>query len=144
MSRTRRRFRILGAAFLPAVLLAGCQPNISIELYNNAGDPLSVTWCKGPINVAPGTTVELGSIYSCSNWVKVTGPTSSWRYHQVQAPGARYLHDDRWTLFNATLTIRLQLNPDHRVFALPVGSTFPASENTPQTLPYPLSAEPEA
>ncbi len=144
MSAITQMPRPLSATLGLAIFLTACTPNISVELYNNSGVPLLVTWCKGPFLSVPGAIVDLGSTYSCSNVVKVAGPTSSWRYPTVQALGSQYLHSDRFTLLNATLTIRLQINPDRRVFALPVGVTYPANEGTPQPPSFPLSAEPEA
>ena len=143
MSRVIHPFRPIGAVALLAILLCGCQPDTSIELYNNSGVPLIVSGCNALVRAEPSAVVELGSIHGCSDGVQVTGPNSKWRY-QLENPGSGYLHDDRWTIFRATLTIRLQINSDHRVFALPVGATFPISDDTAQPRPYPLHAHSEA
>ena len=123
--------------------LVACSPDISVELYNNSSDRLLITGCKEPAYVEPRSTVELGSIYSCSAQVKIAGPTSTWHY-PVRIPGQPYVHEERLPFFKWRLLVRLQVNSDHRILAVPVGSSFPITDDTPQPASYPLSGEAEA
>jgi len=137
------RFQTVATAPLVAAALVACSPDISVELYNNSSDWLLITGCKEPAYVEPRSTVELGSIYSCSAQVKIAGPSSSWRY-PVRVPGQPYVHEERLAFFKWRLLVRLQINSDHRILAVPVGSSFPIADDTPQPASYPLSGEAEA
>jgi len=137
------RFRTMAMVPLVITALVACSPDISVELYNNSSDRLMITGCKEPAYVEPRSTVELGSIYSCSAQVKIAGPTSTWHY-PVRIPGQPYVHEERLPFFKWRLLVRLQVNSDHRILAVPVGSSFPITDDTPQPASYPLSGEAEA
>ncbi len=128
-------------------LVSGCSPKIVIELYNNTVDPLIVRGCKLEVSVALGKMVDLNPS-SCSEWIQITNGVDLWRYqiwlptHNTSETGKYYYHDHRWNLFNATLTVRLQMNPDHNVFVLPKGMNFPAKEDIPQPLGFPWVPQP--
>ena len=137
------RIKLLLLTACAVVMLQACSPNIAIELFNNAGIPLSVTGCKEAFTVLPGKVGEVKSIYQCSDKILVDGGATSWSYrlwtpsHNTGETGKYYYHSHKWGFFNATLTVRLQINDDHRVFVLPEGSDFPAKGDIPQPIGFP-------
>jgi hypothetical protein len=138
---------LLASAFVVAMLEA-CSPNVAIEFFNNSGVPLIVTGCKEPISVAPGEVGKVKSIYQCSNQVHFDGGAASWNYqillpsHNMAETGQSYYRSHKWGLFNTTLIVRLQVNADRKVFALPEGSESPSSSNIPQPVGFPWKPVP--
>lgn len=121
--------------------LQACSPPIAIELFNNAGIPLTVKGCKQLVAISPGSVGELESIYACSAQVQIEGDGASWSYtlrapsHNLGETGKYYYHAKG--LFSSTLVVRLQINSDRRVFALPRDSSFPSPIDVPQPIGFP-------
>jgi len=128
---------------LMAIACVGCSPDVLIEMFNNAGARLSVTACKQEIAVAPAEVIRLGSAYGCSDSVEVRGAGATWRYrlwlptHNTGETGHYYYHSHWLRPLNDRLTVRLQINADGKVFALPKGMRFPAPGDIPQPLGFP-------
>lgn len=133
---------LLVAAFVIATLGA-CSPNIAIELFNNSGMPLTLTGCKDPISVAPSEVGVVKSIYQCADPIHFEGGGTSWTYrlwlpiHNTGETEKYYYHSHKQGFFDLTLTVRLQINADRKVFALPEDSDFPTSSDIPQPFGFP-------
>ena len=137
-----RRFTCLCAAALAAVLASGCSQSVLVELYNNTSSQLVVLGCDKPIAIQPRKVAEIRP-HTCADFVQVTRGSESWGYrfwlptHEVSEAGDGYYHRQRWNILDAAAVVRLQLNQDRKVFVLPNGHDFPASEEISQPLGFP-------
>ena len=121
----------------------GCSPNVAVEIYNNTGTPFVLTGCKKAITIASSQVGVIDSIYGCSETIQVQRADAHWSYrlwiptHNLGETGQSFYRSDRWGLFSAILTVKLQVNSDRRVFALPEGTDFPVTDSIAQPVGFP-------
>lgn len=138
-----RTLLILLSVIGGASFLAACSPGIAFEVFNNSGLPLTVIGCKEPISLEPGKLGRILSARQCSKHIRVDASGASWTYrvhlpsHNSGETEKYYYHSHSWWQFDASITVRLQINADHRVFALPEGSDFPEQGEIPQPNGFP-------
>jgi hypothetical protein len=138
-SRLTSQFAI---ALALGTLLDGCTAPVAIEFFNSSGVPLVVTGCGRQLTVSPGAVGEIESAYSCLDEVHLSSGEAVWSYrflvpsHNIGETGHSYYHSKGF--LTSTLVVKLQINSDHRIFALPVGTGFPLNGKLPQPSGFPL------
>lgn len=138
------RFSFL--TLIAVVLFLGCTPETIVEFYNNTDEILTVEGCTDAVTVNPKKFATI-SRYGCAEKIIVKSTNRSSLYnlsklkHYKDEEGNTYYHNHRWNYFNVGIYLRLQINPDQKIFILPTGLDFPANAEIHQPNSFPLQPE---
>lgn len=120
------------------VVVSGCTVVPLVDLYNHSGTSIHIFVGDDSYALAAAATKSFD--YPSQNWgeVRVCLDGKLLRY-TVPFPPNDYYHGIAFLFLRSH--IRVQLEPDGRVWILRRGEDFPVRENADQPGPFPLSPE---
>lgn len=120
------------------IIVSGCTVIPLVDLYNHSGTPVRVLVGDNTHVLAAAATESFD--YPTQNWgqVRVCLDGKLLRF-AVPFPPDDYYHGVAFLFLRSR--IRVQLDPDGRVWILKRGEDFPVRENADQPGPFPLSPE---
>lgn len=117
------------------VLLAGCTVSPIVDLYNRSGTQIRVIVGDDSYLVAPAATKSFD--YPKQEWGQVrVCVDKKLRRYAIPFPPNNYFHGVAFLFLRSH--IRVQINPDGRVWILKRGESFPIREDADQPGPFPL------
>ena len=144
MKQPGRSFTKASTALLILLCIVGCSPDVVIELFNNTGEPIFISVNGATTALDPNTSMLISG-RKCHKLEAANRSGLSWSYrvlqpsHSTDASGRGYYHGKRFHFpGEARLTLLFQINPDHRIFALPEGMGFPGKGDIAQPYRFPL------
>ena len=133
----------LCAPLLLCAMATGCSENLQFDFYNNTPGAVSIVGCGTTVVVASHSVAEIDEV-ARGGQIELKDADGSRHYrdpipdHGVYPSGAFYFHSGG-NFFRRTARVFLQINADHRLWALPDGMTFPVQGEIPQPSGFPLS-----
>ena len=128
------------SAVLSCLALLGCTPATSYELFNNTGSNVQVTWGFRKFLVAPQSVVHIYGSGDSSDLV-IESNQAVWKY--AAPPYFVHWETGSWQDtyvsrgFPAGYILRVQLEPDGRIYVVPTSASFPTKVSN-QPGPFPL------
>lgn len=118
-----------------------CVPATSYELLNNTDSLVEITWGSSVYLAAPKTITPIFG--SATTPLTIKSEKIVWRY----AEPPFFIHWEKGSWHDSYITqrfpsgyiVRIQLEPDGKIYALKKTDSFPINAPTPQPGPFPMS-----